>query len=133
MPTILIVDDRRDAQLTIGAKLEGMGFAVKTINSASDIIEHAVSALADIVFMDMNMPEIDGCEASQILRGDERTWSIPILMMSATTTPEERELAIQSGCVDLIAKPIDEDVVKDLLSRLLNSSGAGAELGESLA
>jgi two-component system response regulator RpaA len=122
MPTILVVDDRRDAQLSVSAKLEGMGFAVKTSESALDIVVQVVEALADIVFMDMNMPEIDGFEAAQILRKDERTEAIPIVMLSNTTSLEERNLAIQAGCVELIGKPLDQELVKELLSRLLNAS-----------
>lgn len=128
MPTILVVDDRRDAQLTVSAKLEGMGFAVKTVDSALNIVDQVIVALADIVFMDMNMPDIDGCEAAQILRKDERTWAIPVVMLSSTTSQEERNIAVQSGCVDLIAKPIDEEVVKELLSRLLNATNESPPL-----
>ena len=131
MPTILVVDDRRDAQLTVSAKLEGMGFAVKTSESAVDIVEQVVNALADVVFMDMNMPDIDGCEAALILRNDERTWAVPIVMVSSGTSLEERDIAIQSGCVELIEKPIDEALVKELLARILNADNLSPQIRES--
>jgi len=131
MPTVLVVDDRRDAQLTVSAKLERMGFAVKTVDSAVNIVDQVITALADIVFMDMNMPGIDGCEAAQILRKDERTWAIPIVMLSATTSQEERNIAVQAGCVDLIVKPIDEEVVKELLARILNAANESRPLPAS--
>ncbi len=130
MPTILVVDDRRDAQLTVSAKLEGMGFAVTVSETGMDIVEQVVNAMADVVFMDMNMPDIDGCEAAQILRKDERTRAIPIVMLSSGVSLEERDIAIQSGCVDLIEKPIDEVIVKELLARILNATNA-SELGET--
>jgi len=115
----------------VSAKLEGMGFAVKTSETAEDIVEQVINALADIVFMDLNMPDIDGCEAAQILRKDERTWSIPIVMLSSTTTADERELAVQAGCVELIGKPIDEDTVRALLSKIFNPSTTSPELREA--
>ena len=131
MPTVLVVDDRRDAQLTVSAKLEGMGFAVKTVDSAVNIVDQVIGALADIVFLDMNMPDIDSCEAAQILRKDERTWAIPIVMLSSTISQEQRNIAVQSGCMDLIGKPIDEEVVKDLLARILNAANESASLSAS--
>ncbi len=131
MPTILVVDDQRDAQITVSAKLEGMGFAVKTSETAVEIVEQVISVSADMVFMDMNMPNIDGCEAAQILRNDERTSSIPIVMLSSTTTADDREIAIQAGCVDLIAKPIDEVLVRALFSRIFNDSTNSTDVVEA--
>lgn len=131
MPTILIVDDRPEARLMMSSKLELMGFAVKTSESATDIVELAVNCLADVVFLDLNMPDIDGCEAAQLLRKDERTWSIPLVMVSSGATVEERELAIQSGCVELISKPIEENLIKDLLARILSATSESEELRQS--
>jgi CheY-like chemotaxis protein len=120
MPTILLVDDRRDAHVTVGSKLEGMGFTVRSLNTAIDIIERVVEELPDVIFLDMNMPEVDGCEAAQLLQADERTTNIPIVMLSSHASLSDADIAKACGCITLLDKPLEPTSVKRVLNQIFS-------------
>src|SRR5262249_6757802 len=65
----------------------------------------------DVVFMDLQMPEMDGITATKLLRSDPRLKQIPILAMTAHALVEERQRCIEAGMNDHVSKPIDPDAL----------------------
>jgi CheY-like chemotaxis protein len=71
----------------------------------------------DLLFVDIRMPRMNGFEATKII--SEIYPSLPIVAQTAYTSQEERHEAVASGCIDYIAKPIDKDMLLDIISLYL--------------
>ena len=71
----------------------------------------------DIVLMDMQMPVMDGIEATRIIRADSRFDQLPIVAMTANAMAADRDRCLEVGMNDHIAKPIDPDQLFGVLSR----------------
>jgi two-component system, cell cycle response regulator DivK len=112
MTTILLVDDRKDAVLFLEPRLKNKGFVVETAENGIEAIAACKRHDIDVILMDMNMPEMDGCEATEKLRSQETTQHIPIILCTAEPLPGDQARARASGCDGFMEKPID---LKELL------------------
>ena len=72
--------------------------------------------------MDMNMPELDGCEATEILKQDEQTCKIPVIIITSQPMPGDQERAELAGCDGFLEKPIHLGTLVKILGQLLNIS-----------
>lgn len=112
---ILVVDDLRSSRMMITAILKAAGFT--TIESANDGAE-ALTRIADwnpeIVILDIVMPNVDGFEVCRRVRG-ELDLSVPILVQTSLSQPEEKVRAFTEGATDIVAKPVDAG---ELISRV---------------
>ncbi len=72
-----------------------------------------------IVLMDVMMPEMDGFEATRLLRGDPRYAALPIVALTAKAMPGDKEKALEAGCDDFVAKPVERDQLLSVLRRWL--------------
>jgi CheY-like chemotaxis protein len=79
----------------------------------------AVSESPDIILMDLEMPVVDGWEATRRLKGDPQTRDIPIIALSAHALAGEREKAIAAGCNEFDTKPIEFERLVATLRRVL--------------
>ena len=78
-------------------------------------IELARRERPDLILMDMQMPGMDGIEATRVLRGDPQTLASPVVMLTANTQDEDRRRARAAGCVGYITKPVDPaDLVRQI-------------------
>ena len=77
----------------------------------------------DLVLMDMQMPVMDGIEATRIIRANPRYESLPIIAMTANAMASDRELCLEAGMNDHIAKPIDPDQLFGVLAALDQAPG----------
>src|SRR5262249_44271779 len=91
--------------------LEGSGATVTVANNGREAVEMLSSGPQpfpfDVVLMDLQMPEMDGYQATAKLRGDARFAKLPIIAMTAHATIEERQRCLAAGMNDHISKPID--------------------------
>ena len=79
----------------------------------------ALSERPDIILMDLEMPVVDGWEASRKLKGDPQTRDIPIIALSAHALAGEREKALAAGCNEFDTKPIEFDRLVATVRRIL--------------
>ncbi len=79
----------------------------------------AIKELPDVIFMDLKMPELDGIEAIKLLQQDEKTKSIPVIVVTAFNTPDNLEEAFKAGAFDYITKPISLQELKSRLHKAL--------------
>jgi CheY-like chemotaxis protein len=107
---ILVVDDDVRNLFSMTSLLERRGAKVLPAGSGREAFElleeHPDTA---VVLMDMMMPEMDGFEATRLLREDERYKELPIVALTAKAMPADREKALTSGCNDFVPKPVEQE------------------------
>jgi len=108
---ILLTEDNEINQQIAIELLEGTGATVKIANNGREAVEILSNGPQpppfDLVLMDLQMPEMDGYQATAKLRSDARFATLPIIAMTAHATIEERQRCLAAGMVDHISKPID--------------------------
>ncbi|HOW35167.1 MAG TPA: GDP-mannose 4,6-dehydratase [Candidatus Omnitrophota bacterium] len=115
IPTILIVDDEPDLLKLVTARLEGSGFKVRAFTSGQEALHCAFEDAPGLVILDILMPGMDGYEVLQKLRSNKNTVDVPIIMLSAKFSQEEKTRALDSGADDYITKPYEP---KEFISRI---------------
>src|SRR6476620_39329 len=110
---ILLIDDSQDDCLLVGAYLKSANYVVVPKNSAKEALEYLEGLSAgksltpiDLILLDVKMPGFDGLDACTRIKSMKSFEAVPILMVSADTTPGTIQLAFRRGAVDYIRKPI---------------------------
>jgi CheY-like chemotaxis protein len=106
-PRVLYIEDNDDNVALLTVRLEIEGFETIAAPDARSGLALARSAGPDVVIMDLDLPDIDGWEATRRLRADPATSHIPVIALSAHAMPEHRERALRAGCDGYEAKPVD--------------------------
>ena len=107
MSTILIVEDNEKNMKLFRDVLTARGYRTLEAVSGEDAIELALSAVPSLVLMDLQLPGMDGGEALERLRGDERTAAIPVLALTAQAMHGDRERFLDAGFDGYLSKPVD--------------------------
>ena len=128
---VLLVEDNEINQEVAIGQLEDAEVFVDLAENGAEAVRMARENDYDVVLMDMQMPVMDGIEATRILRSDARFQTLPIIAMTANALVSDRELCLQAGMNDHIAKPIDPDQLFGVLMRWIERpEGDGAGLRE---
>lgn len=106
-PKILLVDDTKLVLELEKSFLKLSHVEVLTALNGAQALEMIRKDPPDLIFLDMNMPVMDGCECCQELKADPFLSSIPVIMVTTAGREGDRERATQAGCDDFITKPID--------------------------
>ncbi|WP_442506078.1 response regulator [Novipirellula sp. SH528] len=120
MPRILIVDDNDDNRDVLKRRLERRGFDVVTAAGGREGIDQAEADSPDVILMDMNMPELDGWEATKLIR--DKGITVPVIALTAHAMTGDRERAIEAGCTDYHTKPVEMEKLLLLIENLLSVS-----------
>ncbi len=115
---VLVVDDNPMNIFVVRRFLDRAGLSVQATPSAQEALQLLDRERFDAVLMDLYMPEMSGADATRILRQDPRFMALPVLALSASVTPEERELCRQAGMDAFIPKPLDADLLINTLATL---------------
>ena len=125
MIKVLYVEDNEDNVYMLKMRLELLGdFEVLSAEDGKKGCEMALSERPDIVLMDLEMPVIDGWEATRRIKKDPKTQDIPVIALSAHALAGEREKAIASGCDEFDTKPIEFERLLATVRRLLRDRKA---------
>jgi signal transduction histidine kinase/CheY-like chemotaxis protein len=118
---VLLVEDNEMNQQIATELLESAGAIVTVANNGREAVkvltEGGPAPPLDVVFMDLQMPEMDGITAAQLLRRDPRLQRLPIIAMTAHALAEERQRCLDAGMNDHVSKPIDPDVLFSTMMR----------------
>ncbi|HSZ56907.1 MAG TPA: response regulator [Tepidisphaeraceae bacterium] len=117
---VLVVDDSSAGRRMISRILGSVGLKVTTVDGgreACDLLLSSQKGRFDLVLMDVEMPDIDGCEATGLLRASG--YQGRIIALSACAGAETRERCLECGCDDFAAKPISFEMLYGLVGRLL--------------
>ena len=122
MIKVLYVEDNDDNVYMLKMRLELLGdFEVLAAEDGARGCEMALSQRPDIILMDLEMPVIDGWEATRRLKGNPQTHDIPVIALSAHALAGEREKAMAAGCDEFDTKPIDFVGLLNKMERLLDA------------
>ena len=119
MKKILIVGDHSDMRKVLQIHIEQMGFAGITAKNAKEGIEAAIAEKPDLIMMDFMMPEMNGWEATRILRATAETKEIPIIAVTAMIRPSDRQSCIEAGCNDYLVKPFRVEELRKRIDALI--------------
>ena len=115
---ILIVEDYEDTRAFMKIFLEGFGYRVIEAEDGLQAVESIKERFPDLILMDISMPIMDGLTATKAIRKFDGASQIPIIAITAHGK-QFYERAIESGCNDLIEKPVDFDSLQPLLERYI--------------
>ncbi len=126
MQKILAVDDEVEnlAMVEYTLQNEFEVIAVKSVPMAFRYLEHNTP---DLILMDIRMPEIDGCEAYQQMKQDERLAKIPVIFLTSANDVETEDTCFEMGAVDFISKPFEPKIMLRRVKRTLELTGRVAE------
>lgn len=124
----LLVEDSKINQIVAKKSLEKYSFDVDLTENGVVAIEMYEKSQYDIIFMDLQMPIMDGFEASKHIRKTNK--NIPIISLSASEIPRKDELSLESGINENISKPIENKILEDIISKYLKISIEGIDLEE---
>ncbi|HFD32076.1 MAG TPA: response regulator [Gammaproteobacteria bacterium] len=107
MTKILLVEDNEDNRDMLSRRLERKDYIVTLAVDGQDGVDKATNDLPDLILMDMSLPVMDGWEATQSLKNNDKTANIPIIALTAHAMSSDRDKAIEAGCDDYDTKPVD--------------------------
>jgi CheY-like chemotaxis protein len=114
---VLIAEDTPLLQQLERRMLEGVGVIVTVANNGQEAVDLAMKQHFDLILMDMQMPVMDGIEATRIIK--ERGDQPPIIAVSANTVQKYRDAFEQAGCNGFIAKPFEKETLTQILEKYL--------------
>jgi two-component system sensor histidine kinase/response regulator len=120
---LLVVDDNETNRRVIGSLLERLGYTVDRASGGRAALELAARIPYDLVFMDCDMPLMDGLETTEALRASGGAWAtIPVVGLSGHAGEDARERGLDSGMTDYLAKPVRIRTLEATLDRLLGGA-----------
>jgi len=120
MKKILIVDDQADIRRLVELVVGSADRIILTAANGADAISIARKEVPDLIFMDIMMPgEVDGYQATRVLKADVKTARCPIIAMTAKISREEREQALTSGVDAFLGKPFQLTELREKIARFL--------------
>jgi two-component system, cell cycle response regulator DivK len=123
---ILYVEDNDDNVYMLKMRLELLdNFEVLVAGDGKMGCEKAIAERPDLILMDLDLPVMDGWEATRRLKSNALTRDIPIIALTAHAMSGSREKALAAGCNDFDTKPVDFDRLLQKIEQLLARTAAG--------
>ncbi len=129
---ILIVEDDRDISELVRYNLEREGYDVSALFEGGDAFDHALKRKPDLIVLDLMLPGTDGMEICRLLKSEDRTKDIPVVMLTAKGEESDVVVGLQMGADDYMTKPFSPKVltarVKAILRRgALSCAAVGSQ------
>ena len=138
MPKILIVEDNEDNWQILSRRLRRRGYDVVIARDGKQGLTMARGDKPDLILMDMNLPLLDGWEATRLIKKDPKSKNTPVIALTAHALTGDRDKALEAGCDDYHTKPVElprllEQIEAQLQKRAAALSAAAAGTGASAA
>jgi CheY-like chemotaxis protein len=104
---ILVVEDSFENRDMLTRRLQRRGFAVCAAADGAAGVAMSVSERPDVILMDVALGEMDGWQATRLIKADTRTTAIPVIALTAHALESDREKSVEVGCADFDTKPVD--------------------------
>lgn len=122
---ILVVDDDAANRDIVRTRLEASGYEVNEAVNGEEGIRKAMEHIPDLIIMDVMMPKLDGWVACRMLKADERTKNVPVIMLTARNLQMEELRGWESGADEYITKPCDHVQLMAVVTRFLEKGKKG--------
>ncbi|HZO98322.1 MAG TPA: response regulator [Gaiellaceae bacterium] len=122
---VLVIDDEAPIRLLCRVNLEAERMEVIEASDGPAGLEAAQAGLPDVILLDVMMPGLDGWQVAELLLGDERTRSIPIVFLTARAELRDRARGLDLGGVDYVTKPFNPIDLAPLVRGLLDRVARG--------
>jgi two-component system, OmpR family, alkaline phosphatase synthesis response regulator PhoP len=122
--TVLVVDDERDILELVKYNLDKEGYQVVTVATGEDALLATRSKMPDIILLDLMLPGVDGLEVCRRLKGDAKTSSIPIVMLTAKGDEADVVTGLELGAADYVTKPFSPRVLTARIRAVLRRGEA---------
>jgi len=119
MPKLLLVEDDALNREMLLRRLQRKGFDVIVAVDGEQAVEMAKQILPDLILMDMQLPKVNGWEATKRLKSGQDTGKIPIVALTAHAMPEDRQRCLEAGCDAYQTKPVEFDSLIATINELL--------------
>ena len=119
MKRVLVVEDNCDNMRLITYALRRAGYEIIAAETGLQGVELALSEHPDFIIMDINLPGIDGLEATRRIRKSSSNGSIPIIAITSYAMAGDMNLVLSAGCTGYFEKPIDPLTIMDKIHALL--------------
>ena len=120
--SILLVEDNQINQLVAKTVIEDMGHSVDIAEDGRIAVDKACQNTYDLIFMDCQMPVMDGITATKLIRKTAPEMQVPIVAMTADAMEENKQLCLEAGMNDFISKPIAFSAVQDMINKYIVQS-----------
>jgi DNA-binding response OmpR family regulator len=112
---VLVVEDDPDIAELVARYLEKAGYTATRVSSGRDALDAVRAKAPDLIVLDVMLPHVDGLEVCRLLRANEHTAGIPIIMLTARVEESERIVGLEMGADDYLAKPFSPN---ELIARV---------------
>lgn len=118
---VLVVEDDLHTQCVYGMFFEHRGYRVVFAGTGAEGLRIAGESRPDAILMDLSIPEMDGWAATERLKADPETASIPVIVLTGHESPEARARALAAGCDGILTKPCRPQEALDEILRLIGA------------
>ena len=122
MSLILLVEDNEMNRDMLSRRLKRKGFELVYAEDGVAAVENAKQHMPALILMDVSLPEMDGLEATKLIKRDPATANIPIIALTAHAMDGDRERCLAAGCNDYDTKPIELSRLLEKMNALLTES-----------
>ncbi len=119
---ILLVEDNPVNRRLAEFLLRSQGYQVRAATTAQEAFDNIKAERPDLILMDVQLPGMDGLEATRKLKEEPTTRDIPVVAVTSYAMKGDREKALAAGCSGYITKPIDKDTFVREVATVLGSS-----------
>jgi DNA-binding response OmpR family regulator len=131
---VLVVEDDPDIAELVARYLEKAGYTATRVSSGRDALDAVRAKAPDLIVLDVMLPHVDGLEVCRLLRANDHTASIPIIMLTARAEESERIVGLEMGADDYLAKPFSpNELVARVRALLRRAQRVGAPSGRPLS
>jgi CheY-like chemotaxis protein/anti-sigma regulatory factor (Ser/Thr protein kinase) len=119
--TILLAEDNLINSEMVSEYLLSRGYNVISAANGEEVLEKAIVSMPRLIVMDIQMPKMDGLEATRRLRSDPRFFSTPIIALTALAMPGDKERCLEAGVNEYLSKPVSLKLLVSIIERLTGS------------
>ncbi|MEW5798074.1 MAG: response regulator [Bacteroidota bacterium] len=120
---ILLAEDDEDNRdlVSFVMKRSQMDIELLIAENGKEAVDLAVREIPDLILMDMQMPVMDGYQATLAIKGDSSTSHIPVIAFTAQAKPEDKARTLQVGCAEHYSKPMDPEELLNVIRKYLQA------------
>jgi len=119
---ILIVEDNNDSLEILGLRVTTFGYEAIKARNSKEAIACVEAKRPDLIFMDMDLPDVDGVKTTAILKQNPKTSQIPVVALTAWMSELWREKALKVGIVGYLLKPVTPQTLRQTIEQFTNRS-----------